>query len=182
MAVAIYALADPRTGIVGYVGRSAAPEARHRQHRGEPGGIGEPSPTGSLKHRWLRELRAAGCEPQLVILDTALDVPQSKALEMTWIAHYRTRGEATGNGHDRPRGKLVGPRRIVPAVLMGQILREARRDAGLTLAAVGVILGVSDSAVSRWESGSREIPSSALDGMRKLAARRKKAMKKQDAP
>lgn len=56
----IYALVDPRTKEIRYVGRSKSPDRRHLQHKLSK----ERTPKGA----WIEELRSAGIEPQMVIL------------------------------------------------------------------------------------------------------------------
>jgi transcriptional regulator with XRE-family HTH domain len=43
------------------------------------------------------------------------------------------------------------------AILTGRTLRAARLAAGKTMAELGAAIGVSESAVSRWEAGSRAV-------------------------
>jgi DNA-binding transcriptional regulator YiaG len=47
-------------------------------------------------------------------------------------------------------------------------LRTARQASGQTLAGVAEKIGVSESAVSRWESGSRKIPGPAARLLKKI--------------
>lgn len=84
----IYALIDPRTGGVGYVGATGDPRKRWSQHRTEPG--------YGRKQQWLRELRSVGLEPVMRILE---EVPWRDApvAERAWIRKMLANNEPLTN-------------------------------------------------------------------------------------
>lgn len=89
---AIYALHDPRTGDVRYVGQTKDPEARLKAHVRD-------ALEGDPKHvyRWIRQVLVHGLEPQMRVLAV---VPRSHAdeAEIQWIADLRERGADLTNG------------------------------------------------------------------------------------
>lgn len=155
--VYLYGLTDPRTGVVGYVGRAADPVKRWRQHLAEPGGHDAKSLESSAKHKWLSSLRAEGIEPSLTVLD-CVPAEDADRRERELIAQFRRAGQCLGNGHDRH--KPHKPAIISPQTAVAR-LRAARRRANLTMAQVGELVGVTEATVSRWEGGSRRISPSA---------------------
>lgn len=84
----IYALADPRTGRVRYVGKANDPEQRLAQHRHGDGRNGH-------KNNWIRQLRRAGLCPVLHILQECADDWADR--ERYWIAYHRAAGEPLTN-------------------------------------------------------------------------------------
>lgn len=76
MIVWIYALKDPRTGVVRYVGQSNRPEARLRQHMNGSG--------STRVSAWVTELSALSMEPYLELLEM-VDSTEADAYEMAWI-------------------------------------------------------------------------------------------------
>jgi len=78
----IYALSDPRTEQVRYVGKTVRLDARVKDHLRDRG--------TNRKARWLTALVAAGLEPLVTVLQRGTDDWQ--AAECAWIAHYRAAG------------------------------------------------------------------------------------------
>ena len=62
----IYALIDPRTGAIRYVGKADDPEYRLSQHLIDDGR------EKSYKASWIRSLRAQGLRPLIRIIDEVL--------------------------------------------------------------------------------------------------------------
>lgn len=103
----IYALSDPRTGEVRYVGKSNNPELRAADHRRR-------SQSNKAKKEWVEDLRMHGLFPKLSILEI---VPFSEwqIRERYWIEHRRSSGDdlfniATGGGGttvSRKKGSLL---------------------------------------------------------------------------
>lgn len=83
----IYALCDPETGEVRYIGSSEDPEGRLRQHM-TPSQLRE----DTLKTRWLKSLKEQGRVPKLIILDEirTFYFGAILALEYQWIQEYST--------------------------------------------------------------------------------------------
>ena len=76
----IYALKDPRNGIVKYVGRTSNIKTRYRKHLS--------SKKSLQKDIWIGELKACGLEPEVIILEK-VDRRHVIKSEMKWIKHYR---------------------------------------------------------------------------------------------
>ncbi len=84
--VYIYALANPHTGIVRYVGRAFDPKRRYREHlRNAKNGT-----AAQAVGAWINKLAAEGLTPTLRILDEEyIDARDRSALEGYWIEHYQ---------------------------------------------------------------------------------------------
>jgi len=74
----VYALADPESGQICYIGISYDPPKRLRQH------MREAKRNKTLKERWLHGLSEA---PALVILEEQLTRPWALIAEQKWIRH-----------------------------------------------------------------------------------------------
>lgn len=99
----IYALVDPRTREIRYVGKAADPQRRLSGHMRD-----------SVLRRyndkrtcWLKSLKALGIVPSIVILEC---VPESdwRACEIKWIAHFRSTGTNLTNTQDGGEGQTKG--------------------------------------------------------------------------
>lgn len=88
----VYALSDPTTGAVCYVGKSNDPQMRLRAHCAEARRY-----SGSHRAAWIRSLLLAEKRPALVILERCLDFAEA---ERRWIAHFRSRGCQLTNATD----------------------------------------------------------------------------------
>ncbi len=99
----IYALVDPRTTAVHYVGRTGKPERRFRQHLYA---TRRNNFCTAEKEIWMRELRSLGLRPLMVIVETVKS-PTRRTMEREhrWMFHYIQRGapltnwEAIGQPH-----------------------------------------------------------------------------------
>ena len=101
--VSIYALCDPDTGDVRYIGRTANPKLRLYAHAGHARQGTRHAPATE----WVRDLLAAGRKPSLRVLDVVSSGDAAMAEQRT-IAAYRAAGcslvNATHNGAGgRPR-------------------------------------------------------------------------------
>lgn len=101
----IYALADPQTGHIRYIGKSNNPVIRLKRH------ISSTRVEKDITHRtnWIRKLLQFGKKPSLLILEW---VPMSAwpLAERKWIALYKSQGEPlinhTSGGDGYIGGKL----------------------------------------------------------------------------
>jgi predicted DNA binding CopG/RHH family protein len=85
----IYALVDPRTDQVRYVGCTAQPLGqRAKAHLTERG--------NARKYQWVQELRQANLEPEVQLLEEAEDEPAER--EQYWIALKQAEGCELFNG------------------------------------------------------------------------------------
>jgi hypothetical protein len=100
--IAIYALTDPNTGCVRYVGKSKDLDYRVRY-----GHLGSELRKASLhKSRWLRKLASVGLKPTVEVLEWA-DEAEWQERERHWIAHYRALGAPLTNMTDGGDGGCI---------------------------------------------------------------------------
>lgn len=94
----IYALVDPRTDAIRYVGKANDPEGRlkggHLQGRKE---------SNTRKRRWVEELSLSGLIPALKIIEECL-MRDWREREIFWIAEMRSRGVDLVNTADGGAG------------------------------------------------------------------------------
>lgn len=90
----IYALVDPHTDAVRYVGKTENVAGRFQAHCGERG--------SSHKHRWIAQLRREGLKPVLNLLEECGDDWPTR--ERFWIQHYRGLGRSLTNITDGGEG------------------------------------------------------------------------------
>src|SRR5258708_6488621 len=79
----IYALLDPETNEIRYIGKADDPQKRFSRHLWER--------DDTHKQRWIRDLRSRGLKPLLQIIE---EIPFAlwQERECYWIAFYRTQG------------------------------------------------------------------------------------------
>jgi hypothetical protein len=97
--ISIYALIDPGTGEVRYVGKSVDPEIRFRAHLRE-----KRNSIPSEKRAWIENLRDAGTQPTLKVLET-VDADDWQSTEQKWIEFFRSIGANLTNILDGGEGK-----------------------------------------------------------------------------
>lgn len=85
----IYALIDPRTLLVRYVGRSVNIGSRFNSHKSSKGNL--------PVNRWCAKLKRLGLKPKIEILEIH---SKPEKIEKKWIKHYRATGQADLNLHD----------------------------------------------------------------------------------
>ena len=97
----IYALLDPGTESIRYIGKSDDPETRLFQHVYECKCVDRLPLYDSAKQEWIRELLRAGAQPEMRILEM---VPrrQHHAAERRWIRWAIERGHDLTNTRDCP--------------------------------------------------------------------------------
>lgn len=98
MPIFIYALVDPFTSLIRYVGKSIRPHERLSNHCNEKG--------RSWRHHWLRQLRDQGAKPLLRILQEIPDGEEWQSIEQWWISHGRAEGWPLTNCTDGGDGVL----------------------------------------------------------------------------
>ena len=136
----IYALLDPETLSIRYIGKSSNPAGRLRQH------IRDAFKERNYKANWIRSLLGIGMQPTLQIVDE-VNVSEWQAAEAAYIEFYRSEGcaitngspggEGWGSGKDHPsfgkpshlRGKKRSPETIakMSASERGKIISEETR-------------------------------------------------------
>jgi hypothetical protein len=133
----IYALTDPKTEAVRYIGYTANPKKRLYQH------IYHCNGKDSHKNSWIKKLLSEGNSPNLVILERG-DGPWQER-EKYWIQHYRNLGVRltnSTNGGDGACGLLVSEetRRKI-----GNQSRESKRYVNWINAAISSNIGRKQS-------------------------------------
>jgi hypothetical protein len=88
----VYALSDPRTRQVRYVGLAKNAYRRYTQH------LLDPHPNKD-KDAWMEELKEAGTAPVLAILESGIDESAVREREKYWIHHYLSQGASLTNIH-----------------------------------------------------------------------------------
>lgn len=116
MRVAIYALVDPRSLDVRYIGKSIRPVERAANHRNT-------SEKGCHRANWLRELRSLGFRPVLVILEWLDEGACWRSTERAWISRARALGwplTNNTNGGDGVEGLPAETRAKMASVWRGR--------------------------------------------------------------
>jgi predicted GIY-YIG superfamily endonuclease len=86
----IYALTDPRTDAVAYVGITSNAYERFKQHIGRRGANGK-------KHIWILQLQNEKVMPAMRILETVETEEVAREREEYWIRYYTERGTQLAN-------------------------------------------------------------------------------------
>lgn len=91
MDVFIYALMDPDTNAVRYIGKTLTPKIRFAMHLCEK--------RGTHKNNWLHQLKTRGARPVMVVIETISNSDDNdwQERERYWIEHYRALGEPITN-------------------------------------------------------------------------------------
>jgi hypothetical protein len=85
MTVYIYALIDPDSEDIRYIGKAANIDKRLSEHCADRSGF------QTEKDLWIAELRAQGKKPSVKVVETC-DKETWRDRERVWIAHYREQG------------------------------------------------------------------------------------------
>jgi|SRR5579859_818170 len=90
----VYALVDPRTNSVGYIGLTNNPNERLQQHLQNIGGVNK------QKYDWIQQLLTEHTEPKFRILETVYEgLKRAKQREKFWIQHYAMQQAPLVNVH-----------------------------------------------------------------------------------
>lgn len=147
--VTIYALGDPRSGLVRYVGQTVNLQARTEKHVGGRTDQRNPELRG-----WLAELRRAGLEPQVRVLEECRTPGVADAQEKHWIRKFIAEGLDLLNRCDG------GTRGITPALHAGRDrwlqvavdLRAVRADGARVRDALAETMGGSKPTTVRMNA------------------------------
>lgn len=94
----IYALVDPRDGVIKYVGKSYDPQERLKGH------FKNCKRTVTLKNRWIAKLKSLDLKPNITILEeVALSEWEDK--EQYWIRELQNQGYPLKNGDRGGKGR-----------------------------------------------------------------------------
>lgn len=113
----IYALIDPNTNQVRYVGKSDNPEKRLSRH------LGFFEPKSTHKQNWLKSLMENHQEPILKILEE-VDQPVWKDAERKWIKFYKDQGVVLTNTAEGGIGGYTGGMSPEKRVVQSQRMKE----------------------------------------------------------
>lgn len=181
----IYALVDPRSEEVKYVGKSNNPKRRLRDHIK---GFGVRHNLD--KKRWLDELLSLGLEPKITILERC-DLSSWQEREVFWIAEMRKLGSPLTNRSNGGAGlgahtkrtsraiaialsgkKLTDKHRAnVSSALKGRKFSRAHREA-ISVAAKGkVMTGMAARGVTRPRWIGVKISEAKTGGVRSSSVR-----------
>lgn len=118
----IYALLDPDTDAVRYVGKSDNPEKRLAQH------MKLLEPKATHKQNWLRSLASKGKIPKLKILEE-VDTNCWQDAERKWIQYYRELGSQltnTANGGEGGWNGISDEGRKKHSIVAKEYMRKVR--------------------------------------------------------
>ena len=154
----IYALTDPETGFVRYIGKSVSPKRRFRAHLSDK--------SRTYRTNWICGLATRGLSPNLVILEE-VHVAEGSSTEIQWIAHFGHVGLVNGtNGGD---GAGIGNQ-----IWSGRRhSEESKHKMSLAQKGQQPFLGHTHSTFSRWKMSQAKIKwwdnnSFSLDALRKI--------------
>lgn len=139
----VYALKDPQTDEVRYVGKSVNPSNRLYSHRSRS--------AASAVGKWVASLLAT---PVLDILASAPSEREALALEVEWVTRLRESGCDLLNS--APPGREQGRRGRRRFFGLGERVAARRRELGLTQTELASRTGVEQARVCRIEHGSRD--------------------------
>lgn len=109
----VYALIDPRSHQLRYIGKALKTEQRERNH------FNQCKYEHSPKGEWMRELRSAGLQPEMIVIDEC-EPAESANREKYWIARALSRSAPLLNmksgGQGRVKTSAETRRRISEAV------------------------------------------------------------------
>lgn len=121
----IYALSDPDTGEVRYIGKADDPHARYLRHLGA-----QELNANSYKARWIRSLLRSGKKPEMFIVDS-VPSDQWQQAEREWIAACRDAGDRLTNTYAGGYGRQAGlkhPPEVVEKIRAGLTGRPVSQD------------------------------------------------------
>jgi hypothetical protein len=106
----VYALADPETTIIRYIGCSTDPRARLWHHLWDGRSFKADYGVIEAKHAWLAGLRARGLRPELVILEEVAPGDRWQDREAFWIDLFREPELTNFDLRSKPRSEHDGER------------------------------------------------------------------------
>lgn len=133
----VYALCDPRTGDIRYIGQTIDIHKRYAQHLLYS--------SEGAKKVWLDELKSAQLLPTITVLESNISDDQISEREMYWIAYYLERS------CDLTNITLPAHRNPQNSERQGTI-RKLLREYGFTMREVAHAMGIPESTLHHWAS------------------------------
>lgn len=130
----VYGLADPRTGVVRYIGKSSYGLERPKEH------VHKAGRERTHKAAWVRSLKRIGLRPEIRVLEDVPDRSDLDIVEAFWIAQGKGLGWPLTNIAPGGRGGNALNRKQLPDAEIGR-----RYQAGESEQALAVAFGVN-----RW--------------------------------
>lgn len=149
----IYALCEPNSGEIRYIGQSNDPFERLIEHLSAAWS----DPVASrAKAAWLRSLNSP---PTVRILEQVAEGDDSLWRERYWILLLRKRGAALLNAHFAGDESAPRRRRQPQLSSFGERVQTMRQAAGLSARALSRLIGASPSLIWHIETGRVLSPS-----------------------
>ena len=131
----VYALTDPRSGEIRYIGKSSSGVARPQYHL-SPAHIRRET---TRKARWLQSLLALGLRAQIEVVEECGSVDHANEAERFWISQFRALGFRLTNltdGGDGAPGRImtdehkkkIGLTAIGNTRMLGKKMSESARE------------------------------------------------------
>lgn len=103
----IYALIDPETNEIRYIGKANNPEQRYKRHLRQS--------DDTYKQRWINDLKSRELKPILHIIEE-IPFEQWEEREKYWIAFYQAQGNHLTNTHEGGSGGIYNDRNMAEKV------------------------------------------------------------------
>lgn len=147
MDVHIYALVDPTTDEIRYIGQTSDLQLRYKQHLTDN--------SGSAKWLWIANLRDVGHKPQLRVLETVEEV-EAETCESKWITFYRNTGASLLNGRFK-LGQTYQRGRIERKTYTLRIDSDMERDLELIFKCFFGVSGGTHNGKPHWNEVVRYV-------------------------
>lgn len=154
MTGSIYALSDPRTNEVRYVGKAANPAKRLQAHLS----AFQLTQYRSRKNSWLRSLLEKGLKPDLLIVDSDIPAEDLNEAEKFWIAVYRGWGVPLTNGTDGGDGGAVTDPDARARIRAAHLGKKASGETRLKMSAAHQRRMADPAAREAWTTKMRNRP------------------------
>lgn len=142
----VYALGDPRTNEIRYIGIAQDVYKRYAQHLNNPH-------ANNIKNSWMDALKNAGLVPTLTILEADIDEAMARFREDYWIQYHLDQGAPLTNRASRLAAeKPYTPTKVVTIRKHTHIelkVREVARSKGISMGKLGRMADVDVKTIRR---------------------------------